>query len=134
MLHAGTLAEFLPFLAIELRARRLALKLSVQTSKALVLADKAAVHSSAAFRRLREWFERENNCILVCGEDLLGQVNVPGGWEACGAPNDGFHQHFHALRRAYMRAAFGQGACTNVRQRLEDLGVGIGTYTTFVLT
>ena len=137
MWNAGTLADFLPFLAVELRARRLALKLTVQTSKALVLADKAAVHSSAAFRRLRERFERENNCILVCGEDLLGQVHVPGGWGACGAPNDGFHQHFHALRRAYMRAAIGQGACTNVRQRLEDLGVGIdghARYTTFVLT
>ncbi|CAE7591061.1 unnamed protein product, partial [Symbiodinium necroappetens] len=109
MWNARTMADFLPFLAVELRTRRLALKLRVADSKALILADKAAVHCSPTFRRLRERFEQEHNCILVCGEDLVGTVEIPGGWGACGAPNDGFHQHFHSLRRAYMRAAIGQG-------------------------
>ncbi|OLP96585.1 hypothetical protein AK812_SmicGene21165 [Symbiodinium microadriaticum] len=115
MWNASTMADFLPFLAVELRTRRLALKLRMADSKALFLADKAAVHCSPTFRRLRERFEQEHNCILVCREDLVGTVEIPGGWGACGAPNDGFHQHFHSLRRAYMRAAIGQGACSKTR-------------------
>ena len=129
MWNSGTMADYLEFLGTELRGRRISLGLKVQEHKALILADKASVHSCATFAKLRERFEHQHNAILVAGVDLLGEVEIPGGWGACGAPNDGFHQHFHALRRAYMRAAVQQGGqpglyvllCTRSSQKSQEV-------------
>ena len=41
--------------------------------------------------------------VLVTGDSL--ECEIPGGWGACGAPNDGWHQQFHALRGSYARAS-----------------------------
>ena len=109
MWQSSTMGHYLEFLGQELRKRRMLLNLDSR-SKALILADKAAVHNCLTYLKLREQFEKENNAILIAGEDVWRtEIEIPGGWGACGAPNDGFHQHFHALRRAYMRVAVSQG-------------------------
>ena len=96
MWQSSTMGHYLEFLGQELRMRRMLLKLDKQ-SKALIVADKAAVRNCGTFLKLREQLEKEHNAILIVGEDVCRtEIEIPGG--ACGAPNDGFHQHLSKNR------------------------------------
>lgn len=77
MWTAETLGDYLRFLAIELRRKRKKLGLDAR-SKAMIIMDKAPQHASSTFKKLRERFERDQNCILLHGESFH-LVAVPGG-------------------------------------------------------
>ena len=64
--NAATLGEYLEFLGSELRAKRMKHGLDA-SSKALILMDKATVHQSSTFEKLRDRFQRAHNCILLHG-------------------------------------------------------------------
>ena len=67
--------QFLEFLKVELRERRLALGLTLQDG-ALALCDDAEQHRNRQYLSLRKQWEQENNCILLgCDPDF----KVPGG-------------------------------------------------------
>lgn len=116
--------HYLNFLTIEIRARRMALGLSVYDSKALVIADKASVHSCDTFEAVRQQWEAANNAVLIHGS-THDKVAIPGGFGAAGAPNDGIHQYFHQLRRCYMKVVVGQGNSVAMRRSLENLNLDI---------
>ena len=94
------------------------------TAKCLILCDKAAVHSTQAFEEARRQWELENNTILISGS-TSDRVCIPGGWGAAGGPNDGWHQHWHGLRRNYMKIAAGLGGTMRSRKILEDMGIAM---------
>ena len=77
MWTAETLGDYLQFLASELRRKRKRHGLTAR-SKALIIMDKAPQHSSSTFKKIRETFENDNNCILLHGESFH-LVAVPGG-------------------------------------------------------
>lgn len=77
MWTAETLGDYLQFLQIELRRKRKKHGLTID-SKALVIMDKAPQHQSSTFKKLRERFERDHNCILLHGESFH-LVAIPGG-------------------------------------------------------
>ena len=99
------------------------------STKGLVLCDAASVHGCYAYEKIRDRFEREANVIMLHGGSSLHpsqeRVGIPGGWGATGAPNDAWHQWFHYLRRAYMRAHLGVSASPDLRQALSagDLAI-----------
>ena len=127
MWTSSTLLKYLEFLSVELRLRRKALGLTI-ADRALIMCDKASVHSSPMFQRQRQNWEREQNAILLhgeTGEGPDGLISIPAGWSACGQPNDGFHQHFHALRRVFLKAAVGMGPSPRLRRALDQLNIGI---------
>ena len=101
-LHYSSILSYLAFLSEDLRYRRKELNLTWK-DKGLVMMDRAAVHSCATFKQCRDLWQKQNNCLLVCGDsgDDGSLPIIPGGWGACGAPNDGWHQFFHGLRRSY---------------------------------
>lgn len=126
MWSRDTMVSYLEFLSQELRSRRIALGILPAAGKALILCDAAAVHSVKAYTVLRKRFEDENNAMILTGEsDEPGRPAIPGGWGACGAPNDAWHQFFHSLRRSYMRVCAGQGAFVKIRQALGDIDLSI---------
>ena len=66
----------------------------------------AAVHSCSIYSKVRDRFEKDTNSLLIhggCGTQGSDddRLSIPGGWGACGAPNDAWHQWYHYLRRAY---------------------------------
>ena len=131
MWSSSTLLLYLKFLSIELRRKRLQLKLKFE-DRALIMMDRAAVHSCTTFKKARDLWQIENNCILLCEGSPLPEAwgggelpAIPGGWGACGAPNDGFHQWFHALRRSWLRCAVGQGGSPHLRKALSDLDLSV---------
>ncbi len=134
MWGASTLASYLDFLKIELKRKRHALNLPF-SAKGLVLCDAACVHSCSTYEKLRERFEREANALLIHGGSGLNtgppdhRVSIPGGWGACGAPNDAWHQFFHYLRRGWMRACVGMGSSTYVRRALQDMDIALDGHT-----
>ena len=71
--------------------------------------DKAGVHTTAAFKRIRQKWESTHNVLLLGSEDRSdeGIPSVPGGFGACGAPNDALHQFVHCLTRSYRKLALG---------------------------
>ena len=77
MWTSATLGEYLEFMAMELRQKRKKLGLGV-SSKALILMDKATVHSSITFEPLRERFQRTHNVLLLHGGSY-NYVAIPGG-------------------------------------------------------
>lgn len=77
MWTSATLGEYLEFLAQELRQKRKRLGLGV-SSRALILMDKATVHSNTTFAPLRERFERAHNALLLHGASY-NYVAIPGG-------------------------------------------------------
>eukprot|EP00435_Cladocopium_sp_Y103_P014801 s13_g3.t1 len=95
------------------------------SAKALVLCDAAAVHGCSVYEKIRERFEQEANAILLHGgsssHHSQKRVGIPGGWGATGAPNDAWHQWYHYIRRAFMRAHAGVGASTPLRLAMEEL-------------
>lgn len=126
MWSSSTLLAYLSFLSTELRQRRRSLGLSM-ADRALILMDRAAVHSCVTFKPVRDQWSKDNNCLLVCedtGEDGSLPV-IPGGWGACGAPNDGWHAHYHSLRRSFLRVAVSQGGHPKLRKALDQLDLSI---------
>ena len=77
MWTSATLGEYLEFLGQELRLKRMKHGFDA-SSKALVLMDKATVHSNSTFERLRDRFERSHNALLIHGGSFE-YVAVPGG-------------------------------------------------------
>ena len=137
MWSSSTLLQYLDFLTVELRLRRKALGLTLR-DKAMVMMDKASVHSCAMFERHRKNWEVEQNAVLIhggTGGDLIDSgetlVSIPAGWSACGQPNDGWHQHFHALRRVFLKASVGMGPSPKLRKALDDLDLGIDSNARF---
>ena len=124
MWNAATLPLYLEFLGGEVRRRRQELGLSFE-HKALVLADKAAVHGSLTFARVREQFEERFNCIFIHGHSTQHGLCIPGGWGATGGPNDGFHQAFHSIRRSYHRVTTRQGCSSLLRRAMQDIDVSV---------
>lgn len=123
MWTAATLPHYLEFLGVELRRRRQTLGIPM-TEKAVIMCDKATVHSSVTFIRARQQFEQQFNCIFIHGFSD-NHVSIPAGWGACGGPNDGFHQFWHSLRRSYARLRSGQAVSALLRTALEDLEIGV---------
>ena len=126
MWTSRTLPEYLQFLAGEIRAKRQQLGLDA-THKCLVLCDAAGVHGAGALASIRECFEKEANAILLHGGYACNdsRVVIPGGWGACGAPNDAWHQFFHLLRRQYMRMVLGNHKSVALRKSLDELNLSI---------
>lgn len=129
MWNADTLSHYLTFLKDEVRRKRQSLNLPFH-ARALIICDAATVHSTAMYQKLREAFERETNSILLHGANSListsnSRLSIPGGWGACGAPNDAWHQWFHYMRRGYMRLATGMSASTALRRALCEFDVSI---------
>lgn len=129
MWSSATTLDYLAFLSKQLRARRMDLNLDA-SARALILCDKAAVHQTAAFEEARQRWQTENNCYLVNGtsDDL---VRIPGGWGAAGGPNDGWHQHWHQLRRSFQQMATGLGGSMRIRKALEEMGVAVDGHARF---
>lgn len=128
MWSSSSMLYYLEFLTTQLRLRRQRLGLSMKDGKALVICDKATVHTCTAFDALRERWEVENNAIILNGTSA-DLVKIPGGWGAAGAPNDGFHQFFHVLRQSYQKLVGGQGKHLHLRKAIEDLELGVdGSY------
>ena len=128
MWTSSSMLYYLEFLSTQLRLRRQRLGLGMRDGKALIICDKATVHSSSTFEAVRERWEVENNAIILSGtsSDL---VKIPGGWGAAGAPNDGFHQFFHVLRQSYQKLVGGQGRHIKLRKAIEDLELSVdGAY------
>ena len=123
MWTSATMMKYLSFFSTELPAKRQELNLDA-TSRGLLICDKASVHHANIFERARKQWERENNCLIIHGktDDL---VSIPGGFGATGGPNDGWHNHWHAFRRSFMRVAIGQGASQKVRTALDKMEMSI---------
>ena len=63
---------------------------------------------AAGASRTRE-FAKSFGCeVVVVGSDVDADVTIPGGWGAAGAPNDGWHQFLHVVRRARERLCVGR--------------------------
>ena len=78
MWTSETLGEYLKFLGVELRRKRKSLGLDAR-AKALIMMDKAPQHQSSTFKKLRERFEHDHNCLLLHGESFH-LAAIPGGW------------------------------------------------------
>lgn len=140
MWTSSTLLQYLQFLTTELRIRRKALGLTIK-DRAMILCDKATVHSCSMYERHRKQWQQENNAILIHGssgdevlEDGQALISIPAGWSACGQPNDGFHQHFHALRRVFLKASVGMCPSPKLRKALDELDIGIDSNARFSLS
>ena len=126
MWQKDTLVTYLDFLGQELRMKRQKLGLKVRDGKALILCDAAAVHSVAAYKSIRTRFESEHHAILITGSaEDANHIGIPGGWGACGAPNDAWHQFFHALRRSYMRVCASQGSSAQLRKAMDEIDLSV---------
>ena len=93
-------------------------------AKALIICDAACVHSASMFDKIRARFEVESNSILIHGGSAQ-HVPIPGGWGACGAPNDAWHQYFHYLRRGFMRASIGMSPSVKLRTAMQNVDLAI---------
>lgn len=124
MWSSGTMLSYLQFLSTQLRLRRMKLKLTPKDGLALIICDKATVHSCQAFESLRQRWQQENHALIIHGstEDL---VKVPPGWGATGAPNDGWHQFFHLLRQSFQKVASKQGRHLKIRSSLDELDLAV---------
>jgi len=124
MWSSCTMLHFLEWLSVQVRVKRMKHKLTLADGKALVLCDKATVHSCEAFEHLRQRWQIENHAIIIHGstKDL---VKVSPGWGASGAPNDGFHQWYHLLRQSYQKVASSQGRYLELRQALGQLDLAV---------
>lgn len=124
MWTATSTLHYLRFLSVQIRLRRIKLGLQPSQGKALILSDKATQHSCTTFEQLRERWEQENGAILIHGSSS-STIKVPPGWGAAGSPNDGFHQFYHMLRKAYQRLASSQGHSLHLRKRLDELDLSV---------
>ena len=107
----------------ELKRKRQALGVP-HTARALVLCDAAAVHSCGMYNQLRQRFEHESNSVLLHGGPS-SRISIPGGWGACGAPNDAWHGYWHYMRRGWMRAGVGMSASLPLRRALQDIDLAV---------
>lgn len=57
-------------------------------------------------------------------EESIG-CSIPGGYGACGQPNDGFHSFLHLLNRSYCKIALNWGTSLELRQSLDGLNLGV---------
>ena len=87
MWDADTMLYYLEFLEVEVRKRRMELGLSVEGNKALIICDKASVHSCQKFELYRKQWQDRNNCILLHGSST-DTITIPGGFGAAGGPNE----------------------------------------------
>lgn len=124
MWNSGTMLDYLSFLSTQIKKKRIQLGLTPADGKALIICDKAAVHGCQAFERARCMWEHENDALLIHGS-TADRIAVPGGFGALGAPNDGWHQFFHGLRRAWLKVAAGFGGSLRVRQSLARMSIAI---------
>lgn len=127
MWNGDTLQNYLSFLKVEIKRKRQSLGIPFE-SKGLVICDAATVHSTGVYDQIRARFELEANVILLHGgrSSLHDHgIQIVGGWGACGAPNDAWHQFFHYMRRAWMRMATGMSASVKLRTAYQDMGISI---------
>ena len=103
----------------------MSLGLTAETGKCLVLCDKATQHHSKDFEAARAQWEKAHNCMIVHGQSQRHGIAIPGGWGAAGGPNDGWHQHFHALRRSYQKVRAGLGCTLEARKDLAALDIAV---------
>jgi hypothetical protein len=95
-----TCVAYLNWLTGIIRERRIALGVDA-TAKALLICDKCPSHQSDIFLNLRNrWCEEQN--VMILGHDRNSLIKVPGGFGACGGPNDAWHQFFHSLRSKFL--------------------------------
>ena len=87
MWDSDTMLYYLEHLEVEVRKRRIALGLSVKDNTALIICDKASVHSCKKFELYRKLWQDRNNCILLHGSST-DMVQIPGGFGAAGGPNE----------------------------------------------
>lgn len=66
------------------------------------------------------YFQRVSTKEILSGDDD-SLCHVPGGFGACGGPNDGWHQHLHMVTRAFLSAQVGWGNAPQLRKKLEDI-------------
>ena len=125
MWSAATMLLYLDFLADQIRAKRLSLGLSASEGRCLVICDKASQHHSPDYAAARERWERSNNCILAHGQSKQHGITIPGGWGAAGGPNDGWHQHWHALRRSLQKVKADLGGSLALRKALAELDMAV---------
>lgn len=142
MRSATTMLHYLDFLAVEVRRKRISLGLTASNGRCLILCDKATLilcdkatqHHSKDFEQARAQLEEAHNSIIVHGQSTRHGIQIPGGWGAAGGPNDGWHQHFHGLPRAYQKFKAGLGCSLEVRKDLAALDTavdGVARFTSF---
>lgn len=123
MWNGSTMLDYLQFLSVQLRQKRMKHGLSTE-HRALIFCDKASVHQTQAFAQLRQRWQREN-CAFLCNGSTDDIIKVPPGWGASGAPNDGFHQWYHCLRQSYQKVSVGQGRYMKLRASLDKLDLAV---------
>lgn len=62
---------------------------------------------------------------IVTGDSL--QMQIPGGWGAASAPNDGFHQWVHVFNKAFCTSCLKWSNSIDVRKTLGELNIGAQT-------
>ena len=125
MWTSSTMMDYLDFLGVQIRAKRMALGLTAK-DRCLVLCDKATQHHSEIYERVRAKWELQHNAIIVHGQSSTTHgISIPGGWGACGGPNDGFHQFFHTLRRSYQRVRASLGGGIQTRKVLSEMKIAV---------
>ena len=117
--------QYLDFLSGEIRRKRLALGVTAAEAKCLVLCDKASQHHAADYVVARQRWEKANNAMIVHGASKEHGLVIPGGWGAAGGPNDGWHQHWHTLRRSMQKVKAGLGGNIALRKTMDSLDLAV---------
>ena len=64
--------------------------------------------------------------VFLCGdsEESIG-ASIPGGFGACGQPNDGWHAFLHLLNQSYCKVSMNWSSCLELRKNLDGLNMGV---------
>ena len=67
----------------------------------------------------------------MCGDSESLGIQTPGGWGACGQPNDGFHQYIHLLNKSFCQVSVQWGDQPMLRRCLDEMRISPqGSYCT----
>lgn len=62
---------------------------------------------------------------VILSGDGVDECSIPGGFGAAGAPNDGWHQHVHALVHSYCKTAVEWSDSLDLRRELDKLQLSV---------
>jgi hypothetical protein len=73
-------------------------------------------------------FLHSHHCHTAAQELVGGHHDVapvPGGFGACGGPNDGWHMCLHSLTKSFLRVAVGWSSAPQLRRRLDEIQMSL---------